>query len=238
MATQRPAQVEAEEGTALTPREVMDALRSLYGPKPWRLRNEPLTELVETILSQNTSDVNSHRAFAQLWTRFGSWEAIAAAPEEAIEEAIRIGGLSRIKAARIKAVLAEIERRRGSWDLSFLREWPLEEAKAWLRSLPGVGPKTAACVLLFAIGLPALPVDTHVYRVAKRLGLIPSRATAEQAHALLEKLLAPEEVYEFHMLLIEHGRRTCKAGRPRCEACPLNQRCPSSFMRSQAAAAP
>lgn len=211
--------------------EVIAALRDLYGPQPWRLRNEPITELIETILSQNTSDLNSHRAFGSLWERFGSWRAIQEAPVDEVATAIHIGGLSRVKAPRIQAVLEELQRRTGGWDLSFLRDLPLPEAKAWLRSLPGVGPKTAACVLLFAVGLPALPVDTHVYRVARRLGLIEQRLSPDDAHEALERLVAPEQVYEFHMLLIQHGRRLCKAPRPLCHACPLNDICPSSLVR-------
>lgn len=211
--------------------EVIAALRDLYGPQPWRLRNEPITELIETILSQNTSDLNSHRAFGSLWERFGSWRAIQEAPVDEVATAIHIGGLSRVKAPRIQAVLEELQRRTGGWDLSFLRDLPLPEAKAWLRSLPGVGPKTAACVLLFAVGLPALPVDTHVYRVARRLGLIEQRLSPDEAHDALERLVAPEQVYEFHMLLIQHGRRLCKAPRPLCHACPLNDICPSSLVR-------
>ena len=211
--------------------EVIAALRDLYGPQPWRLRNEPITELIETILSQNTSDLNSHRAFGSLWERFGSWRAIQEAPVDEVATAIHIGGLSRVKAPRIQAVLEELQRRTGGWDLSFLRDLPLPEAKAWLRGLPGVGPKTAACVLLFAVGLPALPVDTHVYRVARRLGLIEQRLSPDEAHDALERLVAPEQVYEFHMLLIQHGRRLCKAPRPLCHACPLNDICPSSLVR-------
>ena len=211
--------------------EVIAALRDLYGPQPWRLRNEPITELIETILSQNTSDLNSHRAFGSLWERFGSWRAIQEAPVDEVATAIHIGGLSRVKAPRIQAVLEELQRRTGGWDLSFLRDLPLPEAKAWLRGLPGVGPKTAACVLLFAVGLPALPVDTHVYRVARRLGLIEQGLSPDEAHDALERLVAPEQVYEFHMLLIQHGRRLCKAPRPLCHACPLNDICPSSLVR-------
>ena len=216
----------------------MDALRGLYGPQPWTLRNDPITELVETILSQNTSDLNSHRAFRSLWERFGSWQAIQEARVEEVAEAIHIGGLSRIKAPRIQAVLEEVKGRLGGYDLSFLHDLPLDEAKAWLRSLSGVGPKTAACVLLFAVGLPALPVDTHVYRVARRLGLIDQRLSPDEAHQALERLVAPDEVYEFHMLLIRHGRHLCKAPRPLCGACPLNQTCPSSLVKTPAEAAP
>ena len=151
-----------------------------------------------------------------------------AADASEIEYEIREGGLSRIKAPRIKAVLEEVWRRCGSFDLSFLREMPLAEAKEWLRSLPGVGPKTAACVLMFALGRPALPVDTHVGRVAQRLGLVSARTGAAEAHDLLEAALAPEEVYPFHVSLIKHGRRVCRAQRPLCAECPLKERCPTA----------
>jgi len=215
---------------AYTPTEIIDLLRREYGDLPWRPHGDPMTELILTILSQNTSDANSGRAFARLRLRYPSWEALLGADPGEIEEAIQVGGLARIKAPRIKAIVEEVWRRLGSFDLSLLREMPLVEAKAWLRSLPGVGPKTAACVLMFALGMPALPVDTHVYRVARRLGLVPPQAGAEKAHELLEAMLAPEEVYPFHMSLIRHGRRICRARRPMCPQCPLAPRCPSAVL--------
>ena len=132
--------------------------------------------------------------------------------------------------SRIKAILQAIREKRGSLELDFLRDVPLAEAKAWLRELPGVGPKTAACVLLFSLGRPALPVDTHVYRVARRLGLIDSKVLVEQAHDLLEAKLLPVQVYEFHVYMVEHGRRTCIAQRPRCPQCVLREGCPSSVI--------
>ncbi len=187
-----------------------------------------MTELVLTILSQNTSDANSGRAFMRLISRFPTWEALMAADPGEIEREIQVGGLAATKAPRIKAILEEVWRRRGSLDLSFLGEMPLAEAKAWLRSLPGVGPKTAACVLMFALGRPALPVDTHVQRVAQRLGLVPASTGAAAAHDLLEAMLAPEEVYAFHVSLIRHGRRLCRAQRPLCAECPLQHRCPTA----------
>lgn len=208
--------------------QVRRRLRKEYGPRRWQPRQDPLSELIAVVLSQNTSDVNSHRAFAALVDQFGSWEAVAAAEPSAIARAIRAGGLADIKAARIKAILGEIWARRGRLDLGFLGEMGLDEAKAWLRDLPGVGPKTAGCVLLFSLGRPAMPVDTHVYRVARRLGLIDARASVEKAHDVLEALVAPENVYEFHMLMVDHGRRTCKAQRPRCPACVLRGMCPGA----------
>ena len=214
----------------LTSREVLDLLNAEYGtpsPPPHR---DPLAELVLTVLSQNTSDVNSGRAFARLLAAFPDWQAVMRTDVRAVEEAIRPGGLAPSKAPRIQAMLREVWARRGALDLSFLQDMPMEEARAWLHSLPGVGPKTAACVLLFSLGQPALPVDTHVLRVAKRLGLVPQKASAEQAHHLLEGLLEPEEVYPFHINLIKHGRRTCLAQRPRCPTCALRHGCPSAVL--------
>jgi endonuclease-3 len=207
--------------------EALDALGVLYGEPVLTPSGDPLAELILTVLSQNTADTNSGRAFTAMLRRYPSWEAIAAAPPEELVATIQIGGLAQQKAPRIQAILRAVAERSPSWDLDFLREAPLEEARAWLRALPGVGPKTAACVLLFALGRPAMPVDTHVERVSKRLGLIPEKLTAEQAHVALEALVAPEEYYRFHMLLIKHGRRTCAARRPACARCPLAAGCPS-----------
>jgi endonuclease-3 len=204
----------------------MQALEPLYGrPQPMP-SHDPLAELVLTVLSQNTADTNSGRAFVQMMRRYPSWDAIAAAPLDELVTTIQSGGLARQKAPRIQAILRAVAERSPGWDLSFLETMPLEEARAWLRALPGVGPKTAACVLLFSLGRPALPVDTHVERVSKRLGLIPAKATAEQAHDLLEALVDPADYYRFHMLLIKHGRRTCAARKPACDRCPILA-CPS-----------
>jgi len=211
----------------LSPQEIVRRLSALYGEPVWRPHGDPMTELVLTILSQNTSDANSGRAFMRLRQRFPEWAALMAAAPAEIEAEIAVGGLARIKAPRIRAALEEVWRRCGSFDLGFLAEMPLAEAKEWLRSLPGVGPKTAACVLMFALGRPALPVDTHVHRVAQRLGLVPAKAGAAQAHDILEAMLAPEGVYPFHISLIKHGRRLCRAQRPLCEQCPLLDGCPA-----------
>lgn len=143
-----------------------------------------------------------------------------------IAAVIRSSGLSRIKAASIKEILRLIREERGSLDLTFLDRQPISETKAWLRKLPGVGPKTAGCVLLFSFGKPVLPVDTHVYRVARRLGLIANSLSMEQAHELLEAMVLPDDIYLFHMNLVEHGRRVCRSQRPRCAECVLREGCP------------
>jgi endonuclease-3 len=178
-----------------------------------------------TILSQNTSDVNSGRAYRSLISTFGNWEKVADASIDDIEAAIAGGGLSRVKAPRIKAVLNRIRDERGSLDLGFLADVPLPQAREWLQSLPGVGPKTAACVLLFSLGRPAFPVDTHVYRVSKRLGLIENGVSPAKAHQLLERLVPGGSVYRFHMNLVKHGRHVCRAQRPRCHECVLREMC-------------
>jgi endonuclease III len=210
----------------------MSRLSEVYGwPEPMP-HGDPLAELVLTVLSQNTADTNSGRAFTRMMRRYPSWEAIAEAPPAELVETIQHGGLAQQKAPRIQAILRAVKERSPNWDLGFLSEMELAEARSWLRSLPGVGPKTAACVLLFALGRPAMPVDTHVERVAKRLGLIPARLTAEQAHDALEAIVEPPDYYPFHMLLIKHGRRLCHARRPLCERCPLERECPASRLKA------
>ena len=217
---------------ALKPEEIMERLAPVYGtPRPVP-HGDAIAELILTVLSQNTADTNSGRAFIQLMRRYPSWKAIADAPPEEVIATIQRGGLAQQKAPRIQAILRAIEERSPDWDVGFIEELPLDEARSWLRSLPGVGPKTAACVLLFGLGRPAMPVDTHVERVSKRLGLIPEKATAEQAHQHLEALVQPGDYYTFHMLMIKHGRRLCAARRPLCERCPLEPDCPSSRLRT------
>ena len=207
--------------------QVLALLKQEYGPMEWRPRLDTVSELVFTILSQHTSDTNAERAGEGLRGRFGSWDAVAEATVEEVEETIRSAGLARQKAPRILGALQRVLELRGELGLDFLAELPLAEAKAWLRELPGVGPKTAAVVLCFALGMPAMAVDTHVHRVTRRLGLIGPKVTAEQAHDILEPLVPPEEVYAFHVGLITHGRRVCHARRPECGRCLLRERCPS-----------
>ena len=211
---------------------VSDLLSSIYGLIPWEPRYNASEELVYTILSQHTSDINSERAFHNLLAVFGDLDHIADASIDDIEVAIRRGGLSKTKAPRIKSILNEIREELGSFDLSFLAEMPLKEAKSWLINLKGVGPKTAAIILCFSFGLPAMPVDTHIYRVSQRLSLVGKKISAEKAHDILESLVEPKEVFQFHMYLIKHGRDTCKAQRPKCYQCSLTELCPS-FKRYQ-----
>ena len=208
--------------------DVMVQLGDSYCPVVWEPRYNPAEELVYTILSQHTSDINSERAYLNLMRVFGTLEAIADASEEDIEEAIRSGGLAKQKSVRIKQVLNIVRDEIGSFDLSFLGEMPLDEAKSWLKDLPGVGPKTAAIILCFSLGMPAMPVDTHIYRVSQRLGLIGKKVSADKAHDLLEPMVSPEDVFAFHMYLIKHGRQVCKAQRPRCTECVLAWGCPSN----------
>ncbi|MHB8577026.1 MAG: endonuclease III domain-containing protein [Dehalococcoidia bacterium] len=208
---------------------ILARLRTVYGEIRWRPHHDGISELILTILSQHTSDRLSGQAFAQLLSRFPDWDSIRLAPISQIEDAIQTAGLWKMKAPRIKQVLERVLAERGGYDLDSLQAMPLEEAKQWLLSLPGVGPKTAACVLMFAYGRPALPVDTHVYRVAMRLGLIPPKMSADRAHAHLEAMIPPREIYPFHIGLIKHGRYVCIAQRPRCDACILSDICPSAF---------
>jgi endonuclease-3 len=204
---------------------VTDRLRQEYGHNAPRTGRNPTDSLIATILSQHTADRNSHEAFRRLKERFGSWEEIARADVAELAATIRVAGLGNLKAVRIQQALSDIQERFGTMDLSFLKELPLEEARQVLLSLPGVGPKTAACVLLFSCGLPALPVDTHVHRLARRLGLIGEKESAEGAHRVLQPLVPPSDVYDFHVNLIRHGRTVCFARNPQCGACILQDEC-------------
>lgn len=209
-------------------REIHRRLRQAHGPLHPPRRWNPLEELVFTILSQNTSDVNSGRAYGSLRERFPTWDALANARPSQVVSAIRAGGLANVKAPRILAVLREIRRREGGFDVSWMRDAGDEEIEEYLSSLPGVGPKTVACVLAFSLGRPALPVDTHVHRVATRLGFIPTGMPATKAHSALAELVPPKLRVSMHVGLIRHGRTICKAGRPRCEECPLVDLCPTA----------
>jgi len=208
--------------------ELLARFRARYGaPRPLP-RLEPVDELVATVLSQNTSDTNTARSFTGLRSKFPNWDTVIDAPTCEVADAIRSGGLANTKAPRIQRILCAIREQRGDFDLSFLATLPNDEAAAWLTRLPGVGPKTAACVLLFSLGKPALPVDTHVHRVAQRLALVPSGANAETTQPALEALIPATERYDAHLLFIQHGRQTCHARRPACHACVVADICPSA----------
>jgi endonuclease III len=206
-------------------------LRKQYGPRPPRIWGDGVGVLVETILSQNTSDKNSTAGYRQLRRRFRSWNQVAEAPVDEVERHIRVAGLSNQKAPRIQSILRQIRQRHGKIDLQFLAAMDDTAAFDYLMQFKGVGPKTANCTLLFAFGKQLFPVDTHIHRIARRLELIPPKATAEQAHDLLKPLIAPKTRYETHVLLIEHGRRTCKAINPRCDDCVLLKMCPMGAVR-------
>jgi len=200
------------------------SLKAEYGDHHWH-SHDPVATLVSTIISQNTNDVNRDRAFERLRKQFSTWEAVRDAPREELTDAIRPAGLAPTKAPRIQKALHRITEERGEIELAFLNEMALEEARTWLLGIPGVGPKTASIVLLFALGRPAFPVDTHVHRVTRRLGLIPEKTSREKAHELLENLIPPEIYYPFHLNLIEHGRTVCHARNPRCDQCILQAHC-------------
>jgi endonuclease-3 len=203
---------------------IHDLLLSQYGERVWR-PHDPVATLVSTILSQNTNDVNRDRAFEQLREQFPTWETVRDAPLAELVETVRPAGLAPTKAPRIQEALRRIDAERGALSLDFLAEMDLAEARAWLLSIPGVGPKTAAIVLLFALGKPAFPVDTHVHRVTRRLGLIPEKTSREKAHELLEAIVPPELYYTFHLNVIEHGRAVCHARNPECGRCVLRDEC-------------
>ncbi len=207
--------------------EIIRLLTSSYGPFPLEPRLDPAHELTFTILSQHTSDINSERAFRGLMSRFGDLESVAKAEVSEIELAITRGGLAKVKAPRIKQILNRILELNGSLDLSFLAEMPLPEAKAGLRQLPGIGPKSAGIILSFSLGMPAMAIDTHIFRVCQRLGLIGPKVNADKAHDLMEEAVEADQVFTFHIGFITHGRQICKAQRPLCAECVLAFACPS-----------
>jgi endonuclease-3 len=205
---------------------ILRKLERAYGTPRWTPHHDPLGELVATILSQNTSDVNSDRAYAALRAAFRTWDEVADAQPDELATVIRSGGLAKLKGQRIQEMLRTLKARQGDLRLDFLRDMPMPAARAFLAEFSGVGPKTIACVLLFACGHPALPVDTHIHRVTTRLGLLPTGCTAERAHGVLEPLIPPTRVYAAHVNLIRHGRTVCKARLPDCRHCCLRTSCP------------
>ncbi len=225
----RPVSRTGEEQLRAKAARIEDALTEFYGPRVWDRadHSDDLTGgLVATILSQNTSDLNSGRAYASLRAAFpGGWDDVRRASVSRVADAIRPGGLADTKAPRIQAILQDLYDRTGATSLGHLTAWESVTIRDYLRSFPGVGAKTAACVLMFNMGRPILPVDTHVHRVSQRLGLIGPRVTADAAHDQLQALLDDCRVYSFHVHLIEHGRRLCHARRPECALCPIRAEC-------------
>jgi endonuclease-3 len=206
-------------------RQVHQRLLDFYGEPVWRNPLPPVDELVSTILSQNTNDTNRDRAFESLRRHFPTWEQVRDAAPASVVAAIRTAGLANQKGPRIQQVLKDISVERGSFDLYFLKDLPLEDARLWLKKFKGVGPKTAAIVLLFSLGRPAFPVDTHIFRVTGRVGLLPEKMTVEQAHPHLESLFPPDAFYSAHLNIIRLGREICAARHPECPRCPLRTLC-------------
>lgn len=202
---------------------IRDRLREMYGQRVNEPHRDPVHELVLTILSQNTSDTNRDVAYAGLKAKFDTWQEVRDAPTPELEESIRRGGLAPTKAPRIQAVLRELG---DPINLDWLADAPREEAIPYLTALPGVGRKTAACVMIFSFDRPEIPVDTHVHRVGGRLGLFRENASWEEAHDEMLRITPPEDAYELHMNLIYHGRRLCKPARPKCPECALRRMCP------------
>ncbi|HEX9004399.1 MAG TPA: endonuclease III [Blastocatellia bacterium] len=200
-------------------------LEATYGIPSNTSFDDPLDELIGTILSQSTTNINSHRAFASLKKRFPDWESVRQARPESIATAIQSGGLANVKSVVIKNVLNEILERRGNLDLSFLKTLPIDEARSFLTSLKGVGPKTAACVLLFSCQKPLFPMDTHIFRITRRLGLLPEKINDQLAQELMETLIPPRKHYSLHINLIAHGRKICHPHSPKCEQCSLIEQC-------------
>lgn len=208
--------------------KIIRELEREYGvpkPEPHR-RADPLDELVLTILSQNTNDVNRDRAFDSLRERFPTWEDVAKARNSSVEAAIRVGGLAEQKSSRLQAALEWIRQRFGEYSLEGLRDLPSEEVYDLLTALEGVGPKTASIVLLFSLGRPYFPVDTHIHRVTTRLGLTPQKADANKAHEILKDVFPKEKYFSIHLNIIAHGRKICSARSPKCSACALRKLCP------------
>ncbi|MDD2486570.1 MAG: endonuclease III [bacterium] len=212
-------------GTESKVLEINRRLVEMYGPRRWLPRYNPLDELIYTILSQNTTDVNSLRAFERLRQRFPCWEDLIRASLPEIEKPIAVGGLSAAKAVWIRDALKRIRDERGELSLDFICNMDLQRAWDYLISFKGVGVKTAAIVLLFSCGRPVFPVDTHVYRVSRRLGLVERKGGPERAHRLLQEMIPPELYYQMHINMVQHGRQICRARNPLCSKCLLRDLC-------------
>ncbi|MCP4429077.1 MAG: endonuclease III [Chloroflexi bacterium] len=204
---------------------IHQTLLDAYDEPAWRQHLPPVDELVSTILSQSTSDINRDKGFYALKERYPDWESVMNAPEAEVVATIRSAGLANQKGPRIQNALRYVKGSQGAISLDFLDELSLDEAKAWLTAIKGIGPKTAAIILLFAFNRPAFPVDTHVHRITRRLGLIGPKITADKAHPILENMGDPATFYPLHLNLIRHGREICLARKPKCEICPLQAYC-------------
>ncbi len=212
-------------GPAARVARIIGALERAFGrPGPGEVK-DPLSELIFTILSQNTSDTNRDRAWESLHAVFPTWEAVARAPRRRVEEAIRVGGLAPTKSRVIQDVLRRVREEEGDYTLDRLKRADMEEVETYLRSFKGIGLKTIRCVQVFSLGQPAFPVDTHIFRITRRIGLVPAKSTPEIAHRIMGALTPPDEVLPFHMNLIALGRRVCKPAAPRCEECPIRRWC-------------
>jgi endonuclease-3 len=206
-------------------KRILKLLTGTYGQRPWECWGKGVDVLVDTILSQNTSSGNSDAGYRRLRRRFRSWNQVASAPTEEVERCIRISGLSRLKAPRIQQILRTLKSDRGKIDLEFVKEMTDQQALEYLTGFKGVGPKTAACALLFAFGKAVFPVDTHIHRIARRIGLVGPRVSAERTQQILTPRIALDDRYAMHVLLIEHGRKTCRAIGPKCAVCALRALC-------------
>lgn len=207
-------------------RRLNQELKEYYGEPERPTEQSGIDYLVETILSQNTNDINRDKAFSRLKDRYGDdWEAVESADIDELTDTIRVAGLGPTKANRIQKALKIIREDQGEYSLDFIEDMSVEEGKDWLTDIPGIGPKTAAIILCFHFQKPVIPVDTHVHRVTKRLGLIPENASRTKAHDILEEKIPDDIKYEFHRLLIDHGREHCKAQNPTCEEGPLGEEC-------------
>ena len=231
---QRMPKTTRKQKPTIAPELVQKRLNAIYGPIHWRPRMIALDELIFTVLTQHTSDLNAERSYDALRKAMPTWASVIEAETQKIADAIHHGGLANQKSVRIQKILIEILHRLGHFELEFLSDLPLEEARSWLTSLPGVGPKTAAVVMAFSLKMPAFPVDTHILRVSKRLGLIGRKVSADQAHPIMENMIPSNNRYDMHVLLITHGRQICKARVPQCGRCPLDQECPASTKKQTA----
>jgi len=207
---------------------IIKKLEQYYGRPQWKPRFSPVEELVFTILSQNTSDTNASRALVSLKRKFCRWEDVVRAPASSIAAAIHSSGLAATKARYIKDTLTGILEEKGDLSLGFLKEMNDQEALRYLTKYTGVGVKTASCVLLFSLGRPLMPVDTHVFRVSKRLGLLGKNVTRNAAHKILGAVTPPSDIFSFHVNLVRHGRRICRAQMPLCDTCVIEPLCPAS----------